>query len=81
MSVIYKGGITAYGYAFYAVVVRTDHGHGVPVAYVLTSVEDVQTLTLAFNRVVLVPVQRMDSHPCVCHHQMRIFNTSFAFLL
>lgn len=44
-------GITSYGYAFYAVIARNDHGHGVPVAYVLTSKEDVQTLTLAFNKI------------------------------
>lgn len=44
-------GITSYGYAFYALVCRNEHGHGVPMAYVITSREDTETLTLAFTKV------------------------------
>ncbi|XP_070533937.1 uncharacterized protein [Ptychodera flava] len=44
-------GITAYGYAFYAVVVRSDIGHGVPVAYIIISKEDKDVLERCFSKI------------------------------
>ncbi|XP_077864593.1 uncharacterized protein LOC102808709 [Saccoglossus kowalevskii] len=44
-------GVTAYGYAFYCVMVHNNAGHGVPVAYVIISKETKEVLERCFSKI------------------------------
>ncbi|XDV36723.1 hypothetical protein PO909_006453 [Leuciscus waleckii] len=42
--------VNQYSFPLFTLLVRDDHGHGVPVAYIITSSETQETLTLALQR-------------------------------
>lgn len=50
IRLLHVAGISAYGFSFFGMLVRDDHGHGYPIGYFITSTEDTEILKTCLQK-------------------------------